>query len=63
MRPALAPLQRELRAFPESPVLNEESRCSKEFSKALGYRVALIARRLKDLQTVADQINVEGGQV
>ena len=62
MQPAQAPLQRELLAFPRSHVLNE-SRYSKEFSKALGYRVALVARRLKDLQTVADQINVKGGQV
>ena len=62
MQPAQALLQRELLAFPRSPVLNE-SRYSKEFSKALGYRVALVARRLKDLQTVADQINVKGGQV
>ncbi|KAG8812900.1 hypothetical protein FRC17_001757 [Serendipita sp. 399] len=34
----------------------------REFSRALNYRVALVARRLKDLQTIADEINAAGGE-
>ncbi|PVG00908.1 short-chain dehydrogenase/reductase SDR [Serendipita vermifera] len=35
---------------------------AKEFSKVLGYRVALVARRLKDLEAIAQEINQSGGE-
>ena len=35
----------------------------KEFARQLGYRVALVARRLKDLQVIADEIIANGGEV
>ncbi|CAG7854162.1 SubName: Full=Uncharacterized protein {ECO:0000313/EMBL:CCA68919.1} [Serendipita indica DSM 11827] len=35
---------------------------AKEFARQLGYRVALVARRLKDLQVIADEIIANGGE-
>lgn len=36
---------------------------AKEFAKALGYRVAVVARRTKDLQVIVDDIAANGGEV
>ncbi|KAG8805404.1 hypothetical protein FRC19_007903 [Serendipita sp. 401] len=35
---------------------------AREFSRALNYRIALVARRLKDLQNIANEINAAGGE-
>jgi hypothetical protein len=48
------------------PIINDKidlKKIRKEFSRALGYRVALVARRLKDLDAIAQEINQSGGEV